>query len=163
MEVQIVISGLGLSIKPLNLGVNAISGAYLNFRYSSSSNVVYTIAITNTLSIGGKSGSLIYGQVQTEFFPVLPERHPWAKNIDTLKEIVGQNVELSVGGMLLGDGNVTVKLVSIDDNYNTNTLISKANVPAIGGQAATTMVKGIAKHFPRPSVKENATNAAATQ
>lgn len=144
MKMQALIVGLGASIKPINFGVNLITGVYIKF-YNDSDKLVMFAGISDYLNIGGKKGTLIYGQVFTDRFKVSSDLHPWVDDLDSL---VGQKVDFSVGGSLLVSGSVSVKMSSIDSDGNTKSLISKEDIGATGVQVADTMIRGTFKRLP---------------
>ena len=144
MKMQAFIIGFGASIKPINFGVNVATGVYIKF-FDESDRLVMFAGVSDYLNIGGKKGTLIYGQVKTELFRVSPDLHPWVNDLDSL---VGQKVDFSVGGSLLIKGAVSVKMSSIYEHGNTTSLVSKEDIDAQGVQVADTMIRGIFKRLP---------------
>ena len=143
MEAQVIIIGLGASIKPIGLGANLATGAYITFRQNKRR--VLTLGIADYLNLGGDKGTLLFGYINTDFFKLGSKLHPWTDTIDSL---VGSTLDLRVSGTLLVNGTVSITLDRIDKDGNLEKLISKTNINASGAQIADTMIRGVAKELP---------------
>ena len=139
MEMKIVITGFGLSIPKTGLGLNLLAGSYVAFRYSEKTPYV-VMGLTDALSIGSKSETVVVGHVETHWFFVDPVKHNWVTNVIGL---IGKKAEIEVVGTLLIKGETDLKFTVYDKGGNVNELISKVDVKSSGLQIANTKVRGI--------------------
>ena len=143
MEMKVVISGIGAAIPKTGLGVNILSGSYIEFRNSKRiPNILMGLA--DAISIGNKSGTVVVGHVATDWFFVDPVKHNWVTNTN---DLIGKKAEIEVVGTLIVNGKVDLKFTVYDKNGNTNELISKVDIKSSGIQAANTKVRGVLKQI----------------
>lgn len=70
MEVRITISGIGAGLPKMPVGVNLISGCYIETKPNKGGAAARKYGIIDSLSIGGESSTLIFGYAQTEWMTV---------------------------------------------------------------------------------------------
>ncbi len=144
MEMKILIIGAGIGIPKTGISVNLGTNALIQFR-SSKNSTSTCMGISQMLTAGSEAGTVIFGDVDTDWFFVNPIKHKWAANTDKL---VGKKVQLEVSGTLIVGGKVDVKFTVIDEHGNTSVLMSKVDIKASGIQAASTNIRGILKRMP---------------
>ena len=143
MKMKVIIDGIGLSIPKTGLGLNIFSGSYISFRNSKKTPEIL-MGLADVISLGSKSGTVVVGHVETDWFIVDPVKHNWVTNTNNL---VGKKAEVEVVGTLLAKGNVDLKFTVYDKDGNVNELISKVDIKSSGLQVANTKVRGILKQI----------------
>lgn len=147
MEMRITISSLGLSIGKSGFGASAISGSYIEIRPSNiASYCTTTYGIVKGPSLGSSSGTIVWGQVQTDWFQISNDHYSLLSSRDAL---VGKTGDIQLIGTLAVGGNVDIELRIFDNEGNVTFSLDKVNTPSKGVQAASTKVRGTIRHIPR--------------
>lgn len=144
MEMRITISGLGVAFGKTGFGANLVSGAYLQTR-SARGGPVCTLGLAKGPSLGSNSGSVVFGQVQTDWFRVTDDSAAFFQN----STAVGKIADVSISGAIFVGGRVDINVDLIDENGSIDNIVAKANISSSGVQVASTKVRGILKIMPR--------------
>ena len=144
MEVKVIISGLGIGIAKTGLGANLVSGTYISMRMGPKVKP-RVFGITDSLSLGSDSSTLLVGHVATGWFKVKPEKDPFFMKPENL---LGKKVDVSVSGTIIVGGNVDVKITVYDEYDAAKEMISRVDVESSGFQLSTTKIRGILKEMP---------------
>lgn len=139
MEMKIVITGAGACIPKSELGINILSYSYISLR-NTKTNPPVVLALSDAFSIGSKSGTIVLGFVETNWFSVNPVKHSWLTNYNSL---IGKKAEIEVSGTLLVFGSIDVKFKLYDKDDETKEILAKVDVKSHGGQLSTTTVRGV--------------------
>ncbi|MDP4535805.1 hypothetical protein Q3O60_06375 [Alkalimonas collagenimarina] len=142
MEMIVKLDSLGLGIPKTGFGVNLISGSYIQVKYGPNK-PFKTYGIANLPSIGGDNATIIYGTLQTK---------PINLNIEefqafSLTNMTGKHIDIEVSGTVLGSGRADLTISLIDDAGRAQTVVERKNIPVIGGQIASTKVRGRARYI----------------
>lgn len=140
MLVRITISGIGLTVPKLGVGVNLFSGCYIEVK-ASKNLPAKVFGIKDYLSLGGGSGSIIVGHARTSWMTVMDP-----KSIErlTTQNLNDSSVEVEVKGTAFGHANGDVGLKVFDNIGNAITILDKYNVPMDAMQLASTSIRGTA-------------------
>lgn len=138
MEMRITISGAGFALGKTGFGVNALAGAYIETRPSSSFTPCL-LALVKGPGIGSESGTVVFGHIQTEWFRVSTELHPWLAKRESL---VGKTASIEVTGATVAGGRVDIEFDLISDEGDATSLLSKAHIRSSGFQISSTKVRG---------------------
>lgn len=92
--------------------------------------------------MGGNSGTLIAGHIETAWMKIDAVKHGWLCNRTSL---VGKHGEVELKGTLAFSGKVDVTFTVYDANNESNFSLSQIRVESTGGQIADTRVRGIIK------------------
>lgn len=141
MEMKVVIDGIGVAVPKTGFGLNLFSGSYINFRNSKGVRPIM-LGLADGISIGSKSGTVIVGHVETNWFFVDPVKHNWVTNTISL---IGKKAEVEMIGTLLAKGRVDFKFTIFDKEGNIKELVSKVDLKSTGVQVANTKVRGVLK------------------
>lgn len=66
----------------------------------------------------------------------------------SLGSVIGNVIDVQVGGTFLGSGNADVTISLIDNEGRVNEVVARKNVKVSGCQLATTSVRGEARVIP---------------
>lgn len=138
MEAKITISSIGLAIPGTSLGINALSGTYLQIRKNPKAPIL-TYAIKSTLDISGNSGTLIMGHAASSWFPVSEEAFSKLQ-IDNLKG-KGYFADVEVSSTLAGSGTTDIKFSLISKNGNSDVVFEKYNLKSKEFQLDSTKIR----------------------
>lgn len=144
MEMQITISGVGVALGNTGFGVNALTGAYIEIRRSKHFGPC-KLALAKAGGLGSDTGSIVLGHVQTDWFQVNEDLHPW---LASLENLVGKTGQVEVTGALIAGGRVDIQFDVISDQGDIKSLRSKANIKSSGLQLSSTKVRGIIRRMP---------------
>lgn len=137
MEMFINIMGAGVALPKTGFGVNLATASYIGI---TNGYQVTLLGLSNVMSLGEKARTFVFGWIKTDPFFVCPIKHNWATNTIAL---IGQTAEIELTGTLVIRGSVDLKFTVYDKHGNTNELMSKVNIKAIGGQVSETKVRGV--------------------
>jgi hypothetical protein len=143
MEMKVVINAFGFSIPKTGLGINAFAGSYIMFRNSEKAPIIL-MGLTGSFSLGEKSGTVIIGYVETNWFFIDPEKHNWIMNTNAL---IGKKAEIEVIGTLLAKGRVDFKFFLYEKDGDTKEMLSKVDIKSSGVQLANTKVRGVLRQI----------------
>lgn len=143
MEMRITIVGGGFALGKA-FGFNVLSYAYIETRPSKGF-IPCTYGITKGPGIGSKSGTLIAGYAQTDWFRVDPSTHTW---ISQQRSLVGKTANLEVSGTMLKGGRVDIKFELVNGDGEATPLLSRVQVKSDGFQIADIKVFGVIQYLP---------------
>lgn len=143
MEARITISGFGFAAGRSGFGVNVASGAYIEIRPAKGAPAC-KLGLATGPELGSENGSLVFGHLQTHWFPVSNDLYPHFLSPDYM---VGRAGDVEVKGALIAGGTVDIKVDVIDGAGNVETILSKAQIKASGLQASSTQVRGTIKRM----------------
>ncbi|MCR9909044.1 hypothetical protein NB545_16455 [Vibrio campbellii] len=139
MKVRVTISGLGAGILTLPIGVNLISGCYIETKPNDGNTPTRLYGVADYLSVGGESSTLIFGHAQTEWMTVESES---AKKLLQYENFLGSHVDVEVKGTSFGSSKGDVTLKVIDKIGNAKSSIDKFNIKIDAYQLASTKIRG---------------------
>jgi hypothetical protein len=138
MEMKVVITGSGASIPKTDIGINLLTYAYIQLRFGMNDKPI-TLAVSDSLSFGAKSGTFILGFAKTEWFYVDTDKHKW---LSDYLGLIGKKVELDLAGTLIVNGTVDLKFTVYGKDREEKEMISKVDIESSGGQISGTKVRG---------------------
>ncbi|WP_025613270.1 hypothetical protein [Vibrio parahaemolyticus] len=139
MKVRITISGLGAGIPKLPIGVNLISGCYIETKPNDGQAPTRLYGVADYLSVGGESSTLVFGHAQTEWMTVENES---AQKLLQYENFIGSQVDVEVKGTSFGSSKGDVTLKVIDKIGNAKSAIDKFNIKIDAYQLASTKIRG---------------------
>lgn len=140
MLVRITISGIGLTVPKIGVGINVFSGCYLEIK--ANKNLPSKIfGVKDYLSVGEGSGSIIIGHAKTSWMTVTDLK---SLELLTTQNLNGSSVEVEIRGTAFGHANGDIGLKIFDRTGDSITVLDKYNVPMDAMQLASTKVRGIA-------------------
>ena len=139
MEVRITVSGIGAGIPALSMGVNIISGCYIETKPNKGDAPTRLFAVVDTLSIGGESSTIFFGHAQTDWITV---SLPASINALKFENILGKLVDIEIKGTSFGSGKGDVSLKIMNDIGNTETIIDKMDIGMKAYQLSSTKIRG---------------------
>lgn len=83
MQIKITGASLAVAIPKSGFGLNATTFAYIQLR-SGTGGQTQILAVDNHLSIGGKSGTMVWSNVQTNWVNIDSIKYPWVCNAQSL-------------------------------------------------------------------------------
>ncbi|NWO07732.1 MAG: hypothetical protein HLX50_19150 [Alteromonadaceae bacterium] len=134
---------MAFGIPKTGFGINAISASYIQVRTSPQIHH-RTYGIAKYLSVGGDNSTLLYGTVKTAPMSLTAEEF----QAFSLGSVIGNVIDVQVGGTFLGSGNADVTISLIDNEGRVNEVVARKNVKVSGCQLATTSVRGEARVIP---------------
>ncbi len=143
MEMKVVIDGMGLAMPKTGFGLNIFSGSYIKLR-DSNKNPQILMGLVDAMSLGSKSGTVVLGHVETNWFFVDPVKHNWVTNTN---DLTGKKAEIEVVGTLLAKGKIDLKFTVYDKGGDAKSLVSKVDIESSGIQVANTKVRGVLKQI----------------
>mgnify|MGYP000848359336 CR=1 FL=1 len=141
MEMKILASGVGAAIPKTSIGFNLFSGVYIQIRRSSAEKP-QVFGIATGPEIGGNSGTLIAGHIETSWMKIDAGKHAW---LCSRSSLVGKLGEIELKGTLLFSGSVDVNFTIYDADNEASFSLSRVKVESSGGQLADTKVRGLIK------------------
>jgi hypothetical protein len=138
MEMRIVISGMGIKIPKTDIGMDLVSGCYIQVRTTSQAQPM-TYGIATSLEPGGKTGTLMIGHAFTDWFKLDPAKHGW---LFQAKNLVGKIADLKVSGTLFVSGTVDVTFKILDDEGKDVHNITRIDRNSKGFQLSSTSIHG---------------------
>jgi hypothetical protein len=97
------------------------------------------------MSLGGKSGTMVWSNVKTNWVNIDSIKYPWDCNA---RSLVGKTIDLEVLGTMFGAGKADVKMTLIDNNGEPRSLVSKMDIESRGYQLTGLKVRGTLKLLP---------------
>jgi hypothetical protein len=144
MEMWIFMMGLGIAIPKTDIGLDLLSGCYVQVRATHSA-VPLTYVIGTYANPGGKTGTVALGHIITEWFAITPSKYSWLFNP---KGMLGSPAELNVSGTLIIKGQVDINFKLLDNEGNVLKEVKRINVKATGGQLSSTYIYGTLMMIP---------------
>ncbi len=144
MEMRIFMTGLGIAIPKTDIGLDLISGTYVQVRATPSA-VPLTYVIGTYANPGGKTGTVALGHITTEWFAIPPLKYSWLFNP---KGMLGSPAELKVSGTLIIKGQVDIHFKLLDEEGTVLKEVKRINVRATGGQLSSTYIHGTLMTIP---------------
>lgn len=141
MEIKILASGVGAAIPKTSIGFNLFSGVYIQIRRASADKP-QVFGIATGPEVGGNSGTLIAGHIETSWMKIDAGKHAW---LCSRSSLVGKLGEVELKGTLLFSGSVDVNFTIYDANNEAGFSLSRVKVESSGGQLADTKVRGVIK------------------
>jgi hypothetical protein len=138
MQIKFIAMGVGAAIPKSDLGVNALSGVYIQIR-STPQAKSYVFGIAKGPEIGGKNGTLVASYVNTKWIDLDGKNYSWLCDHTSL---VGKLAQLEIAGTLLLSGKVDVSFTVYDKTNEEKFSMSKIDIESSGGQISTTSVRG---------------------
>lgn len=141
MEMKLIASGIGASVPKMSIGFSLFSGVYIMMRRKRLAKP-YILGIASGAEIGGKSGTLIVGHIETSWMKIDSAKHNWLCN---RRILVGKTAEISLKGTLILSGGVDVSITIYDENSESKYSLSKVGIKSSGGQLTSTTIRGTIK------------------
>lgn len=141
MEMKILASGVGAAIPKTSIGFNLFSVVYIQIRRASADKP-QVFGIATGPEVGGNSGTLIAGHIETSWMKIDAGKHAW---LCSRSSLVGKLGEVELKGTLLFSGSVDVNFTIYDANNEASFSLSRVKVESSGGQLADTKVRGVIK------------------
>ena len=141
MEMKILASGVGAAIPKTSIGFNLFSGVYIQIRRASADKP-QVFGIATGPEVGGNSGTLIAGHIETSWMKIDAGKHAW---LCSRSSLVGKLGEIELKGTLLFSGSVDVTFTLYDADNEASFSLSRVKVESSGGQLADTKVRGVIK------------------
>ena len=147
---QIAASGAGVRFSGSGFGVTLSAGIHIAVK-NAPDDLPTLISVSNSLSLGSKSGSFVGSLLYTDWFPVATEQCPWVAQPLSL---VGQTIHVELKGTVLYRGAVDLLIEAFDSRGHVRTKLRMGNIPTRGIQAASTGARGVAQQntilYPEP-------------
>lgn len=140
-EMKILASGIGAALPKTSIGFSLFSGVYIQLRRSSNDQP-QTFGIASGVEIGGNSGTLIAGHIETAWMEIDTTKHAW---LCSRSSLVGKLGEVELKGTLAFSGTVDVNFTIYDANNESTFSLSRIKVESKGGQLADTKIRGVIK------------------
>ena len=144
-KIRIYISGMGIAIND-KIGLNVLSAAYIEIKQTANA-IPRIFAVVKSPSVGGNSGTLVIGHVQTDWFD-LDLNSAAEMTLAKLVSKKNRTIDLEVKNMLLGSGKCDIKATLINDKGVGLQLFERFDIPCIGGQLSETKIRGDLRHIP---------------
>jgi hypothetical protein len=144
MQIRITGASIALGIPKTGFGLNATTFVYIALR-PGTGNLVQNFAIDDSFSLGGKSGTFIWSNVQTEWTNIDDKKYPWVCNAESL---VGKTIDLAIVGTMIGAGKADIQIKLIDKDGESQTLVSKMDIDSNGFQLTGLKLRGVLKRMP---------------
>ena len=143
MQMKMYARGLAIGVPKTNLMATMLPAGRLYFRkFRGDKNVEVLDIVDDDYSIGHRTGTFIFTEVETKWFYLDATRAKWAYNTITL---IGSLMEIQIGGFQVnkiigGMSDVSVKLF---DKHNQPTeVLSMGEVMSKGVQFAPIIIRG---------------------
>ncbi|MCP3931193.1 MAG: hypothetical protein GY705_19080 [Bacteroidetes bacterium] len=138
---KIGIMGLGIGIPETKIEVGALNMAKLYFRQNLNDAKLTKLDVRDLISFGGKSGTFLFGALETEWFELDPTKDNWAHNTNSL---IGNKIEIEVSGIVVQWGTVDIAVTFFDKYNQSKELVKQCCVEVAGGvQVSTMKVRGV--------------------
>lgn len=111
---RILMVVMGRSIPKTKIGIRMMNIGYLFFRNNHSDPNFKSLRITDLISFGKTSGTLLVGRIVTDWFDLDPQKDNWVYNINAL---IGRNIEVELKGLQILRGEKDIK-ITVYDKYN---------------------------------------------
>jgi hypothetical protein len=144
MEMRFLLMGLAAKIPHTRIGLNAVSGCFIHFRYTPKSDPIEYVIFSGP-SVGEETGTLIVGYVKTDWVPLMNDKSHPLPNLNTL---AGKKVEVSAEGMFAVSGHVDINFLVYNDTGDTISEIHKVDIKAHGAQFSSTTIRGQIRWVP---------------
>lgn len=145
MQIQIIGASVAIAIPKTGFGINGIAFAYINLRNTPGGKRIQTLAVDDHLSLGGKSGTLVWSNVRTGWTNIDPIKYPW---VCSAQKLTGKTVDLEVVGTMFGAGKADIKMSVIDKDGESTSLVAKMDIESEGFQLTGLKVRGSLKLLP---------------
>ena len=144
MQIQIIGASVAIAVPKTGFGINGTAFAYINLRPAGGKRI-QTLAVDDHLSLGGRSGTLVWSNVRTGWTNIDPIKYPW---VCSAHKLTGKTVDLEVVGTMFGAGKADIKMSLIDKDGEATSLVAKMDIESEGFQLTGLKVRGSLKLLP---------------
>lgn len=138
MQIKFVAAGLGVSIPYVGVGVNMLTGVYIQLR-NTVNDSPYVLGIVAGPEFGDDSGTLFGSFIDTSWLSLNPDKYPW---ICSKTSLIGKLAEISITGTLLLNGSADIKFSIFDSENEEEFSFEKVEIKTSGFQIADTRIRG---------------------